>query len=733
MNTRFLDNIFFMLRYVIQYPHFELLLEESAVNSASLINIYADFISFTSLATFADTTFLSEGPAVRVKTATNFCVITQRLCYCIHIIRKKLLRQGKLDGNLAPFQTFESSIWPANLRKNAIIQMKDWYETITKSSTSTTFTPRASVPFSPKGLSIIHVPDPVEPRKINNLKTKLLVKIGLAMEKVMELGCVFTSNPLPIGLLPWLATLQGEGFKVFTPELLLSFEDALGTTLASSYSSQGSIPTSFCDAIFELLLPRLDDGPHVYLFGNSRRMSFAESFLSATHSLPPIDPRELKEASFIYPEIKQEDVFKLKQHVGSLLFYGLYNLLHTNIEIRNKSLIFIQELIQKFNPDEENVDVQNQMLPFIGGFYSGVGAVLKQKILELSTICSELFDAHNGSFLWEAVRCARSLQLSDTKQLLVDPRSWIIELMIPWCQFVDLGAINVDMVNAEFFRFLMDSAFDDPLHNDDIVNCWGEVAKSPEYGAVNAAVLMDVVIGVCARFPNLENAAFTMASTLAKIQPDLVATVLTYHLSSAAFPWIQSRSNQSFQHTSQLAIKDYITSLHQNFNSFPPESQNDYRINCQSAAAISAILLPQQFPAFTPYLALLINYLLIHLNGSLRGSVYQNLLSGLINGLISFLHQSGEVISEKYKKMEHHLRKILGWLQMDNPKIVWAKSKDLPTNGFQVTEIPMDEFAERLITLFETHNPLVRMDLIEEVINWAAEGFLVDLFNLGTC
>jgi hypothetical protein len=62
--------------------------------------------------------------------------------------------------------------------------------------------------------------------------------------------------------------------------------------------------------------------------------------------------------------------------------------------------------------------------------------------------------------------------------------------MLPWCQYVNLGAINVDMVNAEFFRFLMDSAFEDPSQNDDIANCWTEVCASSEFGSVNAAVLM---------------------------------------------------------------------------------------------------------------------------------------------------------------------------------------------------------------------------------------------------
>jgi hypothetical protein len=705
-----------MMRYIIQYPHFELLLEADPSHSKAIVSMYADFITFTSLAAFADTLFLSEGPMVRVKTAINYCIITQRLCYCLNVIKRKLLRQSRFDGNLTPYQQFETTIWPANLRRSVVTQMKEWHEAIRGSGVIAT---------TPKSTGLVNLQAHVDPRKLNNLKTKLLVKIGLAMEQLMSLGGIFAANPLPSGILPWMATLQGEGFKVFTPEFLIGFEDALGTALASSYSGVGSIATSFCDAIFEQLLPRLDDGPHMYLFGTSRRMSFAEGFIGACHSLPPNDPAELAGPSFIYPEVRPEDISKIRQHVGSLLFYGLYNLMHSNTEVRNKALVFIRELLQMFNPDEDNFDVQEQMLSFTGIFYSGVGPYLKKRILELSTICSELFASESGSFLWEAVRCARSLQLNGKRQLLVNPRSWIIELMLPWCQFVDLGAINVDMVNAEFFRFLMDAAFDDPTVNEDIVNCWGEVARSPEYGAVNAAVLMDVVICVCARFSNLETAAFTMASTLAAIQPDLVATVLTYHLSAAAFPWNQSKSNQTFQHTSQLAIKDYISALHMQYNTSPPESQNDYRLNCRSAASISGVLLTQQFASFTPYLAILINFLLLHLNGSLKEPVYHNLLLGLLHGLIGHLHQGGHIDTGAYDRVQVDLKKILGWLAMTDPKVVWAKSIELPTNGFQVTEIPMDEFVERLIFILESQKASIKMDLIEEVISWASEGFLV--------
>jgi hypothetical protein len=117
---------------------------------------------------------------------------------------------------------------------------------------------------------------------------------------------------------------------------------------------------------------------------------------------------------------------------------------------------------------------------------------LKEKILEISRKMSELLIVYSGSFLWESVRCSRSLSQSAKYYLLMPPNRWIMELITPWCQYVNLSAINADMVNAEFFRFLMESAF---VGSDDTVYikmCWNEVVLSPEHGIVNGAVLLGI-------------------------------------------------------------------------------------------------------------------------------------------------------------------------------------------------------------------------------------------------
>lgn len=392
--------------------------------------------------------------------------------------------------------------------------------------------------------------------------------------------------------------------------------------------------------------------------------------------------------------------------------------------VRVRSLVFVRELLQMFVPEEQNTEIQDHLSRFNGQFYSGVGLYLRSKILEVSSICSEIFAADSGSFLWEAVRSVRSLTEMSKKCLLVIPRPWIIELMIPWCQFVNLGSINVDLVNAEFFRFLMDSAFEDPIHNEDIVNCWGEVCRSTEFGVVNAAVLMDVVVEVSARFPSLESTTLVLASNLASIQPDLISTVLAFHLSSSAFPWNRSKQPHTFQHTSHLAIKNYILSLHAAFKTTPAESSNDYHLNCLSAAPITSQILAQQFESFKPHIAVLLNYLFVHLIDSIHHPAVAPLLQGLIHGFISYLHSSDTVHTSAYDDVQAHIRKILGWLEMAEGRIIWAAKEDIPASNFQLTEIPINEFSDRLLTIFELTNPNIRRELAEENINWALEGFL---------
>lgn len=298
-NPNFLSNLFAILRAIIQYPHFELLIQDDPEFSPRLIQTYADFISFISITEFADIDFLKNGSVKHIKTATDISIITHRLCDCLNSIGRKLLRQARFDGDTEPLRAFEIAKWKSSQRRPLIGLMKIWYKCAGE--------------------------DDRDLPKVKIAKAKLIHKISLAMEQVMLLGEIFEETELlPPGLLFWLVTMESEGYRVFVPEFMYNFDDALGTALASSYGGKGKTPSIFSNAIFDQILPRLDDGPHMYLFGNERGTSFAEPFFSVAHGLPPVNPSDLDSPSFLYPDISTDDAIKLRQHLGSLLFYGLH-------------------------------------------------------------------------------------------------------------------------------------------------------------------------------------------------------------------------------------------------------------------------------------------------------------------------------------------------------------------------------------------------------------------------
>lgn len=228
-----------------------------------------------------------------------------------------------------------------------------------------------------------------------------------------------------------------------------------------------------------------------------------------------------------------------------------------------------------------------------------------------------------------------------------------------------------------------------------------------------------------ARFTVFESSTLLLASNLSLIQPDLVSTVLAFHLSSAAFPWNHTKVSHSFQHSSQLAIKDYITTLHSTFKVSAPESENSYRLNCASAARLVSQILPQRYEHFITHMPVLLNYILVHLGGSLKKSSASGILQGCIYGYISHLHATEGVQNPALDEVQSLIRKFLGWTAMADAQVTWNLEKELPTLGFQVTEIPIDQFAELLVSVFGFDDIGLRGRMIEELVKWASEGFLV--------
>lgn len=260
--------------------------------------MYADFLSFACLAEFSESDFIVKGNIPRIKAAIDISIIVHRLSFCLNTVGRLLLRQARIDENMEPFKAFDRAKWQINQRRPTVFLFKIWHQAA--------------------------LSEEQKDKKLGSLKKKLSHNIGLAMTQLMLMGELFTEgDPLPPGMLTWLVTMESRGYRVFLPDFLIHFEDALGTVLGSSYCAMDVAHDSFCNAIFDMMMPRLDDGAHMYLFGGSRRMSFAEPYVSLNHSLPQANQADLDSSSFLYPETSSSDMEKIRRNIGGLLFYGI--------------------------------------------------------------------------------------------------------------------------------------------------------------------------------------------------------------------------------------------------------------------------------------------------------------------------------------------------------------------------------------------------------------------------
>ena len=286
-----------MLRSIIQYPHFVLLIEEDPLFAGHLIQLYSDFLSFACVAEFNDIEFIAKSNIPKIKSAIDIAIIVHRLAASLNSVSRKLLRQARVDKNMEPFRNFDRSRWQDNQRQPTIYMFKSWYQAA--------------------------LDDDKEKGKASSLKRKLIHHISLAMMQMMLLGEVFSeSDILSPEIISWLTAIESHGYRVFVPEFLIHFEDALDSILCSSYCANEHSPFAFCSSVFDIMMPRLDDGPHMYLFGTSRRMSFAEPYVALNHSLPQANHADLDSPFFLYPETSSNDLEIIRKKIGALLFYG---------------------------------------------------------------------------------------------------------------------------------------------------------------------------------------------------------------------------------------------------------------------------------------------------------------------------------------------------------------------------------------------------------------------------
>ncbi|XJO76698.1 hypothetical protein BDV3_007190 [Batrachochytrium dendrobatidis] len=703
INKRYIDNIMYALRRLSQSPGLDAAIEDESVLSLSLSDMFAEFITLACVP-LSDMSFLNTGPVWRLKTALNVCVAVQRFAESLSAVKRSLQRRVIITQDLTELERFEKSTWSTQQRRLVISGMREWYEIVLEISPS--------------------IPITNDTRRSVNLRRKLLRKVGLATERVLNLGNVFIDEAIPSGILTWLTTLETNGYRVFTPDFLYGSEEALGTVLANSYSSVGVHSQVFFEAIFEQILPQLDENPRLHIFGDNRRMSYAEDYFAGMHSLP-LKTQEGDSPALIYPDISRINAIRLRQHFGSLLFFGLFNLMNVSKVVRSRSLVFVRELLIMFCADD-SFDAHSYFSDITGAFYSGSGSILRPKILDISITMSTLFEADSGSFLWEAVRCFRSAQNQTTVSTLVPTQRWVMELIIPWCRFADFTSLSDDVVNAEFFRFMMDVAFTaGSEHHDYMHTCWSEISKSPQNGSINTDIMIDFVIQVSARFDQFRNESLALISTLFSAHPENVAAALAYHLKSSAFPW--RADGGSSRKALAPHLRDYIALLETSLQSESPRnlSTNDYTLLCRCAVILAADLLRQGFGFFIPHISVLVNFLLVHLSVRLQDlSPATILIVGLVEGFVAWSHETGNRKNPDFVPALVNIRKLMGLFEARDCEVTW---EFMPPNDSILSDLPSiwsKDFVDLILGIFSLVRPSIRQEMAEEVLFWINEGFL---------
>jgi hypothetical protein len=407
------------------------------------------------------------------------------------------------------------------------------------------------------------------------------------------------------------------------------------------------------------VLPRPRHGSDPFLVGEGAFLVATEEYTSTLHEVQIGSMGSQPEFGYIAkPLVDRNVVLRLRPNLGSLLYFGLYNMLNSSKLIRIRSFLLLKELFTVFNPDKQ-LDVNAYFAKFTGSFYSNVGLNLKTKLLNMSLLAADLFPSEAPGFLWEAVRCCRTILKAEKPLCLVSPQRWILELLKPWCRYIDLNTIKENLVNAEVFKFLMDSAFTANTHMETVQSCWIEVANSQVYGLQNTKILTDALMQVCGKVDRLRDQGLTLAAGIYSIHPSIVASTLCMQLSSSAFPWKLSTIQRLSSNTNSI-INDYVHSLYQTVHGTTFDSSNDYPIFCKSAVMMISELVPQDCSPIIPFLPVLLNYIVLHLPSKLQeSSVSTFLLANLLEGYIGMLHVSGKVKNPAFGSCVEKIRKLL--------------------------------------------------------------------------
>ncbi|ORY34153.1 hypothetical protein LY90DRAFT_705035 [Neocallimastix californiae] len=693
--TRLLDDIICLLRYTSQNMYFDELVNElpQGENGHTVLDIYLNSLN-AAITLFQDASFISNKNIPRIKTAINFVTIIQRLSETLIMTEK----------------------WNHNQRITIMKILREWYLICQDVINA--------------NLNNGNIND-----KFCNNCRKLYVKIGQAMEKFLEDSDPFNGEAIPHDLLVWMTRMERNGFQILSPCLKNKYENVLGTVLAHSYSNKNSQSILFSEAIFDLVLPKQKINSSAFLDNkDSGIYSCIEKYIAILHNLPQPDDHAFslygisgkEEDEIITPEITDELYQKLRQRCGSLIFFGLYNMLHVSKNIRLRALLFVQKLFTIFNPNKD-MDMEGYFSKFHGRFYSNVGYVLKSGVMELSELAAKLFPEDSGNFIWEAIRCSRSIQKQEGQQTLIFGQTWILNLLQPWTSFIDMDVSSKDVVSQEFFKFLMDITFYYRPSNarEDIYKCWTDVASSETYGESNTGVLTSALINICGRFDHLKDTCIILMSKLQEIYPDILVEVIVQQLSSESFPWRKQRSSSS---SSSSASRPSSPSS-RNFPSSPNSKESKQPIVEFCNTLASNINYPDNggsnFQKVVVYFPIILNYLFLYLPVNIKEkSVTATLLNNLIEGYTGIQHQRGNLQVRSFEKIHDQIRKMLVNLDMVTFKVIWSNG-----NVSELTENPQScisiyTFVNSILSIFSEESDTLIQDLANEAIDWALDSFV---------
>jgi hypothetical protein len=220
INPQFLDNTLMMLRSITQSTGFIFLLQEPSAFKNSLLGNIVSFLRYCD-SVLHDLNFIVTGPDYRLKSAIHYCVIVQRLSQAL--CHDPLSARDGLSSGLPPPRSTSSSSsnvldWNPASRRACLNHFKEWYSVILEVS-ATKFTTSN-----------------LENERIRNHRFRLLRMIGYATEQLLEIpGTMFDNGPMPQEIIVWLAQMEGSGYYVFKPNLLINSDSILGTVLVYSY------------------------------------------------------------------------------------------------------------------------------------------------------------------------------------------------------------------------------------------------------------------------------------------------------------------------------------------------------------------------------------------------------------------------------------------------------------------------------------------------------------------